>query len=69
MARAAGAAVPKRFVRRQLALYGALARNTPASMHRDLERGDSSELDGQLGAPTEVWTRATTCGRRQNRSG
>lgn len=50
VARAHGAAIPKGYTAQQMGLYGKLPADTTASMHRDLERGDPSELDGQLGA-------------------
>lgn len=50
VARARGAAIPRRFSVRQIALYERLPPDTTASMHRDLERGHASELDAQLGA-------------------
>ena len=48
--RAHGAAIAAGFVSAQLSRYEGLSPETTASMHRDLERGDASELDEQLGA-------------------
>ena len=50
VARANGATVENGFARQQIARYRNLSRETTASMHRDLERGDPSELREQLGA-------------------
>ena len=50
VARANGATVEDGFPRQQIARYRNLSRDTTASMHRDLERGDPSELREQLGA-------------------
>lgn len=50
VARAHGAQVPSAYAEQQAALYERLPAETTASMHRDLERGDPSELDAQLGA-------------------
>ena len=58
VARACGAAIPAGFVAGQLARYEKLPEDTTASMHRDLERGDSSELDDQLGAARRHGRRA-----------
>ena len=49
VARAHGAAIPDTFAAQQIARCGNLPPTTTASMHRDLERGDSSELSEQLG--------------------
>ena len=49
VARAHGAAIPDGFAAQQIARSGNLPPTTTASMHRDLERGDSSELNEQLG--------------------
>ena len=48
--RAHGAQIPDGFVAAQIGRYGRLRPETTASMHRDLERGESSELNEQLGA-------------------
>lgn len=48
--RAHGAAIAEGYVSAQLSRYEGLSPDTTASMHRDLERGDASELDEQLGA-------------------
>lgn len=48
--RASGARIPKGYGVRQIARYEMLSPTTTASMHRDLERGNASELEGQLGA-------------------
>ncbi|MCY4597710.1 MAG: 2-dehydropantoate 2-reductase [Bryobacterales bacterium] len=50
VARANGATVEIDFARHQIARYRNLPSETTASMHRDLERGDPSELRDQLGA-------------------
>ena len=50
VARASGAEVPEGYAAGQLALYVRLPSDTTASMQRDLERGDASELNEQLGA-------------------
>ena len=50
VARACGASIPGGYAPGQLARYRGLPPDTTASMHRDLERGDSSELNEQLGA-------------------
>ena len=50
VARANGATVEDGFARQQIAKYRNLPADTTASMHRDLERGDPSELREQLGA-------------------
>ena len=50
VARANGATVENGFARQQIARYRNLSRETTASMHRDLERGEPSELREQLGA-------------------
>ncbi len=49
VARAQGARVPEDYASRQIGLYERLPPRTTASMHRDLERGDPSELEEQLG--------------------
>ena len=48
--RAGGAKISEDFVAAQVGRYQSLSPQTTASMHRDLERGDTSELDDQLGA-------------------
>ena len=48
--RAHGARIPEDFVSAQVQRYEGLSPETTASMHRDLERGDPSELNEQLGA-------------------
>ena len=48
--RARGAQIPDGFVAAQVTRYGRLRPETTASMHRDLERGETSELGEQLGA-------------------
>ncbi|MDE0620719.1 MAG: 2-dehydropantoate 2-reductase [Bryobacterales bacterium] len=48
--RAHGAQIPDGFVAAQVARYEGLRPETTASMHRDLERGETSELNEQLGA-------------------
>lgn len=50
VARLHGASIPEGFATEQIVRYGKLPPDTTASMHRDLERGDSSELNEQLGA-------------------
>ena len=50
VARANGADVEDGFARQQIARYRNLPPETTASMHRDLERGEPSELREQLGA-------------------
>ena len=50
VARAHGAAIPERFAVQQIVRYQNLPFATTASMHRDLERGHTSEFDDQLGA-------------------
>lgn len=50
VARASGASIPEGYAVGQIALYKALPPDTTASMHRDLERGDTSEFNEQLGA-------------------
>ena len=50
VARANGVTVDDGFPRQQIARYRNLPPETTASMHRDLERGDPSELRDQLGA-------------------
>lgn len=49
VARTRGAQVPGDYAARQIGLYERLPPRTTASMHRDLERGDPSELEEQLG--------------------
>ena len=48
--RARGANITEDFVSAQIGRYKGLSPQTTASMHRDLERGDPSELNEQLGA-------------------
>lgn len=48
--RARGAQIPDGFVAAQVTRYERLRPETTASMHRDLERGETSELGEQLGA-------------------
>ena len=48
--RAHGARIPEGYAAQQAALYERLPPETTASMHRDLERGNPSELEEQLGA-------------------
>ncbi len=48
--RAHGAVIPDGYAAEQINRYGKLPPDTTASMHRDLDRGDSSELYEQLGA-------------------
>ncbi len=48
--RAHGAKIPWDFVRTQIGRYKYLPPDTTASMHRDLERGEPSEVNEQLGA-------------------
>ena len=48
--RARGANITEDFVSAQIGRYKSLSPQTTASMHRDLERGDPSELNEQLGA-------------------
>ena len=48
--RAHGAQIAEDFVSAQVSRYESLSPDTTASMHRDLERGDASELYEQLGA-------------------
>ncbi len=50
VARASGASINDTFVTEQIARYETLPPETTASMHRDLERGEESELGEQLGA-------------------
>ena len=50
VARANGATAEEGFAPQQIAKYRNLHPETTASMHRDLERGDPSELREQLGA-------------------
>lgn len=50
VARANGASVDVDYAPQQIARYGGLPPDTTASMHRDLERGDPSELREQLGS-------------------
>ena len=50
VARAHGAQVPDGYVAAQVGRYERLRPETTASMHRDLERGETSELNEQLGA-------------------
>ena len=50
VARACGASIPEGYAFKQIARYKALPPDTTASMHRDLERGDTSEFNEQLGA-------------------
>ena len=50
VARAHGAAITDGYAAQQIARCANLPPTTTASMHRDLERGDSSELNEQLGA-------------------
>ena len=58
VARAAGASVDGSFATEQIARYENLPPETTASMHRDLERGDASELNEQLGAACRYGRRA-----------
>ena len=57
VARASGARIPEGFTGRQLPNYSKLPPETTASMHRDLERGDPSELRAQLGSVCEAGRR------------
>ncbi len=57
VARADGARIPEGFVKPQISTYTNLPAETTASMHRDLERGDPSELREQLGAICHVGRR------------
>lgn len=50
VARANGASIDAQFAPQQIARYGGLPPDTTASMHRDLERGEPSELREQLGS-------------------
>ena len=50
VARATGASIDDDYASQQIARYGGLPPDTTASMHRDLERGDPSELREQLGS-------------------
>ncbi len=50
VARVSGAAISGTYAEEQIARYVNLPPDTTASMHRDLERGEESELDEQLGA-------------------
>ncbi len=50
VARAHGAQIPDGYVAAQVGRYERLRPETTASMHRDLERGEASELNEQLGA-------------------
>ena len=50
VARANGASIDVDYAPLQIARYGGLPPDTTASMHRDLERGDPSELREQLGS-------------------
>ena len=50
VARSCRASIPEGYAVDQIARYKALPPDTTASMHRDLERGDTSELNEQLGA-------------------
>lgn len=50
VARANGASIDDDYAPQQIARYGGLPPDTTASMHRDLERGDPSELREQLGS-------------------
>lgn len=50
VARGSGASIPEGYAVGQFARYAALPADTTASMHRDLERGDTSEFNEQLGA-------------------
>ncbi len=50
VARAQGAAIAPGFASKQVRQFRRLPYGTTASMHRDLERGEPSELEAQLGA-------------------
>lgn len=57
VARSEGARIPEGFAGRHVPRYKGLPAQTTASMHRDLERGDPSELGEQVGAICELGER------------